>query len=352
MSVNYAAVGWSRQKKIYDLVIICVVALIVAVFSMVSVVVHPNITAETVLIRATALSAFILLHLILAIGPISRIDSRFLPLLYNRRHLGIAMFALSLIHAFLSVFQFHALGDVPARISFLTAYLRDYLFWQNGTSLSQIPFEPFGFMALTILTLMALTSHDFWLKNLGARLWKKLHIWVYLAYGLIMMHVFYGFLQSERHLFYVVLFGFGLTALSSLHFLAWWNSRVLVANVPFQDSDNYFFVAELSSLAEGCGQVVSVAGKKMALYLDQNQVFAVSNICKHQGGPIGEGKIIDGCITCPWHGWQYKSDTGASPPPFREVLETYPVKIVGSSIYVSTKANPLHEFKESHHAEA
>jgi len=36
-----------------------------------------------------------LLHIILSIGPLCRLDSRFLPLLYNRRHLGVTMFLLS-----------------------------------------------------------------------------------------------------------------------------------------------------------------------------------------------------------------------------------------------------------------
>ena len=32
-----------------------------------------------------------------------------------------------------------------------------------------------------------------------------------------------------------------------------------------------------------------------------------------QGSP-GEGRIIDGFVTCPWHGFQYRPDDGASPP--------------------------------------
>mgnify|MGYP003753304843 CR=1 FL=1 len=46
------------------------------------------------------------------------------------------------------------------------------------------------------------------------------------------------------------------------------------------------------------------------------------NVCKHQMGPLGEGKIIDGCITCPWHGYQYLPANGQSPPPFTEMVKT------------------------------
>jgi len=50
-------------------------------------VIHPNATAETLLIRGFGTARLLLLHVILCIGPLCRLDRRFLPLLYNRRHL-------------------------------------------------------------------------------------------------------------------------------------------------------------------------------------------------------------------------------------------------------------------------
>ena len=49
---------------------------------------------------------------------------------------------------------------------------------------------------------------------------------------------------------------------------------------------------------------------------------------------------MSGCITCPWHGFQYKAEDGCSPPPFAEVLPTYPVRIVGDTIFLSPQALP------------
>ena len=46
------------------------------------------------------------------------------------------------------------------------------------------------------------------------------------------------------------------------------------------------------------------------------RIFALSNVCRHQGGPLGEGRILAGCLTCPWHGYQYHVEDGCSPPPF------------------------------------
>jgi DMSO/TMAO reductase YedYZ heme-binding membrane subunit len=72
---------------------------------------NEQVTFETLLIRSTATLAVLLLHVILAIGPLCRLNKKFLPLLYNRRHLGVTMFSIALIHGTFSILQFHALGN-------------------------------------------------------------------------------------------------------------------------------------------------------------------------------------------------------------------------------------------------
>jgi len=69
---------------------------------------QPDTTPETLIIRLTAISALMLLQMILAIGPLARLDARFLPLLYNRRHLGVTMFMLALVHAVFCDHPFNA----------------------------------------------------------------------------------------------------------------------------------------------------------------------------------------------------------------------------------------------------
>jgi nitrite reductase/ring-hydroxylating ferredoxin subunit len=66
----------------------------------------------------------------------------------------------------------------------------------------------------------------------------------------------------------------------------------------------------------------------------------VSNVCQHQNGPLGEGKIIDGCITCPWHGYQYLPGTGASPPPFTEKVATFRTQVADGQVFVHPKPLP------------
>jgi DMSO/TMAO reductase YedYZ heme-binding membrane subunit len=210
MSLGYRAVGWNSNKRRYDAWIWIGIALYVGVFVAITFNFHPEATAETALIRAFGSGALLLLHVILAIGPLCRLDARFLPLLYNRRHLGVSMFTLALLHGGFALFQYHAGGDTNPFVSLLTAD-------GDWSRLSNFPFQPFGAAALLILFLMAATSHDFWLHNLTAPVWKALHMLVYVAWALLLAHVGFGVMRDEIAGALPVVLGVGAAALLLLH---------------------------------------------------------------------------------------------------------------------------------------
>src|SRR5271170_4077531 len=107
MGIKYSAVGWNRQKMLYDWLIFTFCILYLAIFISVTAIINPDYTFETLLIRSTSTLALLLLHIILSIGPLTRINKKFLPLLYNRRHLGVTMFTVALVHGGFSILQFH-----------------------------------------------------------------------------------------------------------------------------------------------------------------------------------------------------------------------------------------------------
>src|SRR5208337_5016310 len=213
MSVQYQAIGWNRQKRIYDSVLVGGVLLYLAIFAGIGALIYPAATAETLLIRGFGTLALLLLHVILCIGPLCRLDRRFLPLLYNRRHLGVTMFVLALAHGTFSLFQFHALGNVNPLVSLFVSNTR-------YRSLADFPFQALGFFALLILFLMAATSHDFWLRSLSAPMWKRLHMLVYVAYALLVAHVTLGALQSETNPVLGAALIVGVATVLSLHLAA------------------------------------------------------------------------------------------------------------------------------------
>src|SRR5439155_26208897 len=91
---------------------------------------------------------------------------------------------------------------------------------------------------------------------------------------------------------------------------------------------------------------VSLSGERVAIFRYGGKVSAVSNVCQHQNGPLGEGRIIDGCITCPCHGYQYQPQNGCAPPPFKEKIPTFRVKLVGGSVSVHPQPNSAGTFVE------
>lgn len=334
MSVNYAGILWNRQKKIYDTVLFVFVLVYLAAFIGLTSAIQPELTAETLIIRATATLAILLLHIILMIGPLARLNTRFLPLLYNRRHLGVTMFLISLVHGVFSILQFHSLGNKFPLVSLFVSN-------PNYGTFTQFPFQVLGFFALIILFLMAATSHDFWLKNLSPKVWKTLHMMVYFAYALIIMHVMLGVIQLESSPVIIGFLGVGLITVILLHIAATLKST---KDLDATTSDEFHFACEIKDIKDDCAKVLTVNGENIAIFKYDGMLSAINNVCKHQNGPLGEGKVIDGCVTCPWHGYQYEPHNGTSPPPFTEKVTTYDLKLEGEKIFVNP--NPFPEGTE------
>jgi sulfoxide reductase heme-binding subunit YedZ len=330
MGLDYKLVLWSKYKKTYDKIIAASMLLYIILFAAITLILNSETSIETIVIRAFGSLAIIMLHIILVIGPLARLNISFLPILFNRRHLGVSMFIASFIHGGFSMFQFHALGDVNPIYSIFTSNM-DY------GSLTNFPFQVLGFFALLILFVMASTSHDFFLGNLSAKVWKRLHMMVYGAYALIIAHVFLGAFQQETSLFTIGVLVIGFILVASLHLITAFKERK-IDNAKTYKKEGWLEVCNLSEIEEDKAKIFTVNNERVAIFKYDGKLSAIHNVCKHQGGPLGEGKIIDGCITCPWHGYQYLPSNGQSPPPFEEKVATYELKLVGEIVYINPKA--------------
>ncbi len=333
MSVAYTAVQWNRQKKFYDFALVGGVALYLVTFGAVTEIFFPFVTEEILLMRAFGTAAFLLLHIILCIGPLCRLNPKFLPLLYNRRHAGVTCFLLAFVHALLVVATYHAGGDLNPILSIFASS-------PITRSVAGVPFQPFGFFALVILFLLAATSHDFWLANLTAPVWKALHISIYFAYALLVGHVTFGTLQGETSWLYVTAMAAGLGTVLGLHFLGARKELEKDSAWEQKTDDTLVDACAVADIPEKRAHIVCVSGERVAIFKYDGKISAVSNVCQHQNGPLGEGKIIAGCITCPWHGYQYLPETGASPPPFVEKVPTFNVRVNNGRVWIDPKPNP------------
>jgi len=151
MSAGFRAVQWNRAKLVYDGILLASVTLYISAYLTVVYWLDPpkdQPAAIDLRIRAFGTCAFFMLTTILSIGPLARLDRRFLPLLYNRRHFGVLAFFIVLLHASFMV-EWYAVQDaLPSLYDELTK-VSDY-----GKFIG-FPFQALGLVALLILFLMA-----------------------------------------------------------------------------------------------------------------------------------------------------------------------------------------------------
>ena len=333
MSAGFRAVQWNRAKLVYDGILLAGVTLYIGTYILLSVWLDPpkdEPAAIDVRIRAFGTCAFFMLTIILSIGPLARLDRRFLPLLYNRRHFGVLTFFVALLHASFMIEWFAVQNALPSLYDELTK-VSDY-----GKFIG-FPFKALGLLALLILFVMAATSHDFWLAFLSPPVWKSLHMALYVAYGLVVMHVALGVMQYDRNPVIPVMLAGGFLCVTVLHLVAGWRERAGDLCDGLSDDGWLSVGAPLSIPDKGARIVAAPGGERIAVFRDGARIGALSNLCAHQNGPIGEGRIIDGCVTCPWHGYQYRLEDGCAPAPFTEKLATYRVRVARGLVEVDPR---------------
>lgn len=337
MSVKYKPVSWNRSKQIYDGVLLFGVLGYISIYTLLGPhlqIATARLDEQTLLMKAYGSCAFILLTLVMSIGPLARLDRRFLPLLYNRRHFGVITCTVAVAHGAQVLGWYFAFSPISPTIALLLA---DDSYGQ----LHGFPFIPFGIAAVAILLLLAATSHDFWLVFLTPPVWKALHMTVYAAYALIVLHVSLGYLQASANPIVAVVLALSCSWLIGLHLAAGLRERVRDRAYPEPAEGAPWVVATtIDAVAEGRAIVVPLPdAEPVAIFRHNGRLSAVTNLCAHQNGPLGEGRVIDGCITCPWHGYQYRLEDGCAPAPFTERIATYRLMVVGRRVLLDPRPN-------------
>ena len=94
-------------------------------------------------------------------------------------------------------------------------------------------------------------------------------------------------------------------------------------------------VAAVSDVPEGEVLVVECGGRSLALSNVDGELFAIDNVCTHDGGPLGEGRLRNGRVICPRHGAAFDARSGrALTLPAVRGVAAYPVSVEGDAAYV------------------
>ena len=95
-------------------------------------------------------------------------------------------------------------------------------------------------------------------------------------------------------------------------------------------------VAVADDLPDGAAKIVYYGGDQVALFNAGGRLYALGNRCSHANGPLAEGRVDDGCVTCPYHGSTFELATGLPKGgPAAKPVPTYRVKVEDGAIFVS-----------------
>jgi nitrite reductase/ring-hydroxylating ferredoxin subunit/uncharacterized membrane protein len=69
-------------------------------------------------------------------------------------------------------------------------------------------------------------------------------------------------------------------------------------------------VTDLAKLAEATPTKMKAGANDLVIVRVGETIHAMHSVCAHAGGPLNEGKVVDGCIECPWHFSRYRLTDG------------------------------------------
>ncbi len=104
-------------------------------------------------------------------------------------------------------------------------------------------------------------------------------------------------------------------------------------------SDNWIDVTSADEVPEDDVIGIDIAGKSLALYQVEGEIYATDNICTHGNARLCDGFLEGHEIECPLHQGKFDIRNGkAMCAPLTEDVRTYPVKIEGSRVFIDLAA--------------
>ena len=102
-----------------------------------------------------------------------------------------------------------------------------------------------------------------------------------------------------------------------------------------EESLKFYQIADLSELANGEKLYVEIGDLELVVFNIAGDIFAIGDVCSHDGAPLGEGEIEEFEVVCPRHGARFNIRSGkATELPAVEDIPAYPVRMINNQIEV------------------
>ena len=104
-------------------------------------------------------------------------------------------------------------------------------------------------------------------------------------------------------------------------------------------SANWIAIGALDDIPRRGARCVKNGAMTIAVFRTaDDRVFALEDKCPHRNGPLSQGIVHDGCVTCPLHNWVISLETGEAQGADEGKVMTVPVKVESQRIFVSLEA--------------
>ena len=99
---------------------------------------------------------------------------------------------------------------------------------------------------------------------------------------------------------------------------------------------DFIKVATVDDIPVNGSKLVEVDDVRVALFNLNGELYAIEDVCTHDGGPLVEGTIVNGCeVKCPRHGARFDIRTGeARSFPAFEPTNTFAVRVDGKDVWI------------------
>ena len=99
---------------------------------------------------------------------------------------------------------------------------------------------------------------------------------------------------------------------------------------------NWIAVGSLSEIPRRGARCVRNGAMTIAVFRTaDDRVFALEDRCPHRNGPLSQGIVHDGCVTCPLHNWVISLETGKAQGADEGETVSFPVRLDGDTILLS-----------------
>ncbi|MBI5370185.1 Rieske 2Fe-2S domain-containing protein [Candidatus Uhrbacteria bacterium] len=353
----------------------------------------PSLNQTTRLLSLFGLMAYLGLQAVLLIGPWTRFIPRLVWMYAYRRHLGVSVFLLALAHASL-IFSSYFSYSISTVLSYLLTMLGftglfillvlaatsfdklqkrvplsrwktlhhlllvlfasavAYFFTNGGTAVETSRwFFVLVLIYWTLISPCALPKR--WLRFVNG--WKQLHLLIYAAYASVLIHVWTARVSAEVPFKKAGFFALAALVIGS-HIVGWIfffiKRRQERARYPKRiwQGEDWYVIGRNTDVIEGVGRKLVVEKTDLAVFRYHGKVCALLDRCPHQGGPLSQGKIVEGYVICPWHGYQFDVENGKGPAEFGDSVPRFKTVEWKNEVLVclTSESPQAHGCQESH----